>query len=238
MLRIEKENKLNQEGWEWYEDAADNFACQCGKTIINLEYIRSNLHALLGRRRPSNQGLSFIPMYEKNALKTTQSGFVELLTSSPKEEILQKFIQENPILLHQFPAERIIPKPPIFSQYVADFAILTAQKELLFIESEKASTKLMKKNGDRASDLVHAFDQVRHWLQIIDEHRLGVLDDLNIDRNEVSTIRGVVIAGRETGYDAQKLRHLKMHKEERISFLTYDDLLFALDSLLKNFDNL
>ncbi len=82
------------------------------------------------------------------------------------------------------------------------------------------------------SELNHAFDQVRDWLHVVDEHRLAVLDTLNIDRSRVSTIRGVVIAGRDVGYDAQNLRRLKGSDWGKISLLTYDDLLFSLDSLI------
>jgi hypothetical protein len=227
-----------ESGWEWYEDIPDQFTCECGKTVVNLQYIRRNLHALLGQKSSKNNVLDFVPLYEKSALRMIRSNFAELLDESPEEETLQLFIKENPILLHQFPAESIMSKPPIQSRYIADFAILTAQRELIFIEIEKTTTKLMKKNGHRAADLVHAFDQVRDWLQVIDEHRLAVLDDLGIERSQVSTICGVVIAGREKGYDAQKLRRLKMSSEDRISFLTFDDLLFAMDALINKFETI
>jgi len=235
---LERDDELEEQGLNWFENIPDSYTCECGETIINLKYIRTNLHSMLGTRVFKKDISNFIPLYEKSALKNIRIKFAEILNDSPKEESLQIFIKENPILLHQFPASMIIEKPPILSKHVADFAILTAQKELIFIEIEKPSTKLMKINGHRASDLVHAFDQVRDWLQVIDEHRLAILDDLDIDRNEVSVIRGVVIAGRERGYDAQKLRHLKMSNEERISFLTYDDLLFALDALINKFDKI
>lgn len=231
-------NDNQQDGWGWYEDAPDDFTCECGKTTINLQYIRSNLHALLGQKTSNNQNLNFLPMYEKSALKILRSNFMQLLNSTPKEELLQDFFEENPILLHQFPAERTIPKAKILSKHVADFAILTAQKELILIEIEKTTTPLMKKNGHRASALVHAFDQVKDWLCVIEEQRIAVLDCLKIDRHDVSNIRGVVIAGREKGYDAQNLRCLKMSNEGPINFLTYDDLLFALDALINKFENI
>jgi hypothetical protein len=230
--------KTDYPGCEWYEDVPDKFICECGKTTMSLQYIRKNLHAFLGQTIQSSNILDSVPLYEKSALRTTRSNFAELLEESPKEESLQIFIKGNPILLHQFPAEMIRSKPPIFSKYVADFAILTAQRELIFIEIEKTTTRLMKKDGHRAADLVHAFEQVRDWLHVVDDHRNAVLDDLDIDRQAVNKIRGVVIAGREKNYDIHKLRRLKMSSDDRISFLTFDDLLFAMDALINKFDTL
>jgi hypothetical protein len=96
----------------------------------------------------------------------------------------------------------------------------------------------MKKKGGIAAPLSHAFDQVRGWLHVVDEHRLAVLDSLKIERELVSVVRGVVIAGRDIGYDAQHLRKLKGADWGRITFLTYDDLLFALDALIRKMTNL
>jgi hypothetical protein len=142
------------------------------------------------------------------------------------------------LLLHQFPAERLFPKPPILTFFFADFAVVTPQRELILIELEKTSTRLLKKDGGVAADLSHAFDQVRDWLHTIDEHRLAVLDSLKIDREQVSIVRGVVIAGRDIGYDAHHLRKLKGTDWGRVALLTYDDLAFALDVLIRRMDAL
>ena len=230
---LERSQTSENEGWIWFEDSPDAFDCECGKTRMDLQYIRRNLHGLLGRRRRDSDQLSFMPMYEKASLETTRTSFSQLVSRNPREELLQQFVDENPILLHQFPAERIIPKPPILTSYVADFGIVTPQKELILIELEKTTTRLMKKDGGIAAPLSHAFDQVRDWLHEVDEHRLAVLDSLHIERDDVSSVRGVVIAGRDSGYDARDLRKLKGADWGRVIFLTYDDLLFALDALIR-----
>ena len=222
-------------GYTWYEDIDDIFNCECGETKMDLQYIRSNLHALLGKPINQNEDIDVVPLYQKSSLSNTRRRFSLLLSESPKEEVLQSFIKETPILLHHFAAVRIIPKPKILSSYVADFAILSAQRELIFIELEKTTTKLMKKNGHRAAELIQAFDQVREWLHEVDEHRLAILHDLDIESKDVGIIRGVVIAGREKGYDAEKMRKLRMSREERITFMTFDDLLFSLDALIETF---
>jgi len=233
---LERSEKSENEGWLWYQDAPDSFDCECGKTTMDLQFIRRNLHGLLGRRRRDYEDLSFMPLYEKTSLESTRTDFARLISGTPREELLQQFLYENPILLHQFPADRIISKPPILTSYVADFGIVTPQKELILIELEKTTTQLMKKSGGIAAPLNHAFDQVRDWLFEVDEHRLAVLDSLKIERDAVSIVRGIVIAGCDTGYDARDLRKLKGADWGRVAFLTYDDLLFALDALIRQIE--
>jgi len=235
---LERSDKQEEEGWSWYKDIPDKFKCDCGATTIDLSIVRRNLHGLLGRRSGDDEEVSFIPLYETNALESIRSDFALLLESRPKEETLQKFIEENPILLHQFPSTRILFKPQILTFFVADFAILTPKKELILVELEKSTARLMKKKGGVAAPLNCAFDQVRDWLQVTDDHRLAVLDSLRIEKDLVGSVRGVVIAGRDEGYDAKHLRTLKATDWGRISLLTYDDLAFALGALIREMASL
>ena len=233
---LEPDDKLSEGGFLYYTDIPDEFTCSCGRAKIDLRIIRRNLHGLLGRRFVRGEDIIFTPMYERSALEKIVLDFKELLDSDPEEEVIQKFIQENPVVLHQFPAEKLMFKPPILTRFRADFGIVTPQKELILMEIERASTKLLRKDGGIHSDLNHAFDQVRNWLHVASEHRLAVLDALNIERSMVGKIKGVVIAGRDRGYDKQHLRRLKGTDFSNITFLTYDDLLNSLTSLIKNIE--
>jgi len=56
---------------------------------------------------------------------------------------------------------------------------------------------------------------------------------MNIDARMVGNIRGVVIAGRDRGYDGEDLRRLKGMQRDRISFLTFDDLAASLSALVE-----
>lgn len=233
---LDRDKQMEEEEWQWYENIPDEFICECKRTTVDLTILRRNLHGLLGSQLRDEQNLAFIPLYEQSSLRTIRSKFKRLLDVAPEEEILQVFIHENPILLHQFPSKLIYAKPPILTSYKADFGIVTPQKELILIELEKTTTRLMTKKGGVAAPLNHAFDQVRDWLHVIDEHRLATLEAMKIDRNDVSIVRGVVIAGRDSGYDAQQLRKLKGSDWGNIRFLTYDDILFSLDALIRRLD--
>ncbi len=223
----------SHEDFSWYEEIDDEFVCGCGTTKLDLRSIKRNLHGLLGHPLglPSAE-IRFTPLYERSALDELRINFGRLLDSDPPEEILQKFIQANPLLLHQFPAESLFFKPAILTFFNADFALVPPQKELIVVEIETTQTRLMTKSGNEAGPLRHAFDQVRNWLHVIDEHRLAVLDSLGIKRELVSSVRGVVIAGRDRGYDAEHLRRLKGVDRGRIMFLTFDDLAFGLAALV------
>lgn len=113
--------------------------------------------------------------------------------------------------------------------------MLTPERELVLIEIERASTRLLKSDGGQHSDLTHAIDQIHNWLGVTRDHLLAVLDDsLHIPREMVSTVRGVVIAGRDLGNDPNHLRGLKARYRGEIKLLTYDDLAAALAVLAQS----
>lgn len=233
---LEKNLKLEKEGYIADNFLPNEFLCKCGHVRLDLRLIKKNLHGFLGSRSQVSSNVNLMPLYEKSSLVHIREGFKYLLAQDPREEEIQKFIESHPILLHQFPAIEIFFKPPILTSFIADFGIITPQKELILVEIEKTTTRLMKKNGGSSAELNHAIDQVRDWLYLIDEHRLAVLEEIGIEHNKVSVVRGVVIAGRDLGCDVKHLRRLKGADRGRIRFLTYDDLLSALDALIENIE--
>jgi hypothetical protein len=82
-------------------------------------------YGFLGQRRKDKEELQFVPLYERGSLEHIRTDYLQLINSAPREELLQQFLAENPVLLHQFPAERLFPKPPILTFFVADFAVVT-----------------------------------------------------------------------------------------------------------------
>jgi hypothetical protein len=235
-LGLEQSSSLEQQGYKWSPSLTDTaFRCSCGSTTISLAYIDSGLRAILGNPTTDEQ-VALIPLYEQSSLRRLRQSFLNLLNSDPEEEKVQKFFTENPVMLHSFSARRLIPKPPIGVKHVADFGIWDARGDLLLLEIEKPATKLLRKNGHRTQHLVHAFEQVNDWMRKIEEHRQSVLDDLGLDPRSVSSIRGVVIAGRDSGCDAAHLRDLKKRPNDGIHFLTYDDVLGSIDTLIQRME--
>jgi hypothetical protein len=235
---LDKSAEIEEAGFAWFADLKDSFVCACSKTTIPLTSIRKNLQGLLGVQVPGQTEVKFTRLYEDGALSSLRSTFAKLLDQSPLEERAQQFLRDNPILFHQFAPARLFVKPPILTQYFADFAVLTSKKELILVEIEQPGLRLMKQDGGIAAPLTHAFDQVHSWLQHADDHRIAMLDALKIPSADVSAIRGAVIAGRDSGYDALHLRKLKGTDRGRIAFYTFDDILFGLIALCKDIENL
>jgi Domain of unknown function (DUF4263) len=206
---LERMPSLEAEGFTWYRDIPEQFVCGCGKTRIDLSTLKRNFFALLGQPQTVSGDISYVRLYEKSGLENLRVEFVNLVNGDPPEESIQQFIEKNPILLHQFPSERLFLKPQILTRFKADFGVVTPQKELVLIEIERASTRLLRNDGGQHADLTHAIDQVRRWLHEANEHRQALLDSLEIQREMVSRVRGVVIAGRDAGNDASQLRRLK-----------------------------
>lgn len=171
-------------------------------------------------------------LYREGVLKPCQAEFETLLNSEPDEETIQDFIEENRVLLLQFAPQMIFWKSPILTKYKTDITIHNNKRELILIELEKPSTRLLTKKSGVAAPLQHAIDQVSDWLQTVDDHKAAALECIGLKLENVTSVRGVVIAGRDDPYPATHIRKLKARDFGRISFFTYDDLLRNLAALM------
>jgi hypothetical protein len=241
---LERDEDEEQAGVIWYRELPTAFKCKCEKNNIDLGYLRANLHALLGQpvvhdeeSIPSGH-FSFERLYEENALELVCNQFDELLSREPIEGEILRFIRENPILLHRFSPARVFYEVPILTKYRADVVILTTNRDLLLIELEKAQTRLLKKDGGMAAEMRHAFDQVRDWLHVTEDHKLAVLDCMDLEPDSVGSIRGIVILGRDADYPPEHLRRLRWEDYGRTAFYTYDDILRDLTLLRKEMGGL
>ena len=224
-------------GFIWYEDLPDRFKCKCGQIDLDLTILRRNMHGLLGRHYTQGE-VSFTRLYEKDALEKIAKNFNNLLDSDPLEEVAYQFIKDNPILLHQFSSKRIFYKPPILSKYKADIVILNQKKELLLIELDKSGTRILKKDGGLTADAQRPFTQVNEWLHMVEEEKSAVLRGMDLISSDVSKIRGIIIMGRNKGYDEEHFRKFNWIDFGKVDFYTYDDLLNSLIILIRNMRDL
>lgn len=223
----------------WYSDLPERYSCNCNKTIFNLFYIKNGLHSLLMNEIGDSSSIcSSINQYEKNALISIYYSFKDLIDRDVNEEIIQKYLEQNPILFFFFSASRIINKAPIFQKFKTDFLILSRTGVLYFIEIEKSSKSILKSDGGRTSDFNHAFDQVNDWLTVYNDHKQAVLDSLDIKSSEVTKAKGVVFFGREEGLNAKDLRKIKSIDFGSVEFYTYDDLLHSFNSMIVGFEKI
>jgi hypothetical protein len=126
---LEHDPKLKAEGFKWYADISEHFVCQCGKTRFDVSTYKRNFHALLGQRHHSpSEEANLVPRYEKSAIESWRVEFLSLVNVDPPEESLQKFVENNPVILHQFPAGKLSFKPSILTRFKSDFAVVTRKK--------------------------------------------------------------------------------------------------------------
>jgi hypothetical protein len=116
------------------------------------------------------QGVVLSPGYEDI------KAFAALLVTEPPEEHLQSFLEDHPQFLMGMADSgdesnaAFISKPPIGTQYRADFAILRTNQGgawIQLVELERASTNLFTQKGTPARLLQSAMGQVRDWHQWI-----------------------------------------------------------------------
>jgi Shedu protein SduA, C-terminal len=236
-VSLDRSEELESDGKMWYRELPDMFICHCGEVNMDLRIIRENMYVALENTTIENR-VSFTRMYEQDSLRSICSQFSRLLDRNPEEEVAQKFIEDNPILLQQFSPTRIFYKPPILTKYNTDIVILNQKKELLLVELERPGIRMLKKDGGIAADTQHAFDQVRDWLYTTEEHRAAVLACIGLRSDEVTNIKGIVILGRDTGNNKNHLRKLKWTDFGKIAFFTYDDLLNSMVDLVRRINEL
>jgi hypothetical protein len=132
---LERLPEQESDGYIWFENLPERGSCPCGALNLDLTIIRRNLHGLLGARCGVGEwnDTAFVPLYEKGAVESVRANFSALLGVAAPEETFQKFIEDNPILLHQFAPQRIFFKASILSLRKTDFAIVNHQSELVLI---------------------------------------------------------------------------------------------------------
>lgn len=236
---VERSRPLEEQGFVWNHDIQqDEFACGCGKNKISLAPIKTGLHGLL--RRNVNQatapGVSTERLYERTVLERSCRELLALVNGNVKEEDLQQFLELNPIFFHTFLPKKIFFKPRVLTRYVADFALVNERDELILIEIERASLRLLKKDGDATAALTHAFNQVRSWVGVFSDHRAAALDGLSLKLDEIAKVRGVVIAGR-TPSDEGSRKVLRAFSTPEIELFTYDDLRRGVAELVRQVAN-
>jgi len=236
---VERSKESEKEGFMWYGELGDQFQCKCGANKIALKMLKDGFHAVLGQRfAAEGREISVSRLYQKASLEGIYDSFERLIKSDPEEPELQSFFERNPILFHSFTPARILKKAQILNKFETDFAVLSETGQLFLIEIEKSGKPLLTKKGRRTAKFNQPFDQVHDWLSLITSHRKACLEMMSIKPDVVSRIKGVVIIGREEGYDKSQIRKLKGTDFGEVLFYSYDDLLDSLASLIREIESI
>ena len=160
--------------------------------------------------------------------------YKKLLDSEPEnEEILQKFLNENPILVCPTKID-YWPKKAIGS-YITDFIFKEAEGDYLLVEIEPSCYKLFNKNGDVNYRLNHARDQITNWRRYIEDNLKTVQNELDLPGIS-SNPRCLIIIGRLDSLDDDNKRKLMSMENvnPRVKIMTYDDLYNRTKAVVEN----
>lgn len=232
---VAKDVELEKEGHVWQSDLKEMFICGCKKTKVPLKYLRESMHAFLFKEHSSAQNMKRTSIYSNEVVRDVVSRFLDLIVSGENENSVQRYIEENPIMLCNFNAKKLFKKPEILGKFQADFAVLDANDNLIFIEIERPNIKLFKKNGHPTADLTHAYEQVLDWLLEIRASKRQILERMDLEENEIKKISGFVIAGIcDKEEKAFYIKHQQKNENNSIGFMSFDELATAVLNLSKS----
>lgn len=152
--------------------------------------------------------------------------------SGQKEEIYQKYLGENPILIDPL-AKEIIPKQKLGDDYITDFVIRKLNNEYLLVEIEKPSDNIFSKSNDFTSKFTHALGQVLDFQEWVESH----IEYAGSKLPGISSPTGVLIIGRSESLNSiqrAKLKRFNTTMNGRIKVFTYDDVLRNASILYHN----
>lgn len=232
---FDRDKKLEDDGCIWQYDVPEEFVCECGKTKTKLKYIREGLHTYLGsfRNKPITN-IEYVRQYAHSKIVTICDKFNKIIDNEKDEKPVQDYIETNPIMLAKYHPIKLYPRKRLLGKFEADFIILDSNGRLLFIEIEKPSMKLFKKDGHPTQYLVHAHEQVKDWIYEYRKHKDAVLEDLDLRADSVLSVQGVVIAGISKNADRKHVQRLLSKPLYDCDFLTLDDLSTSLLQLSKD----
>lgn len=151
--------------------------------------------------------------------------FEELLDGSSPESDFQSFLEEHPILLDQT-YKTVIPKQQIGmgKEYETDFAVRGVGDRYTFVEIERPTTPIFRKDGDFRADFNHACEQIEEWLTWLRNNLVTAQSKLPGLREP----KGLLVIGLRSEFDSSQLTKLEarnMVVRGSYEILTFDDLL-------------
>lgn len=169
-----------------------------------------------------------------STIKITQNlltEFYQLVDAEHREEVYQKFLERNPVLIDPL-SFKIINKHQLGNDLITDFVIETLKNEYILVEIEKPQDKIFTQNGNFSSVFSHAFGQVLDFIDWIDNNTTYAQKKLP----DILNPKGLLIIGRSRDLNTKTESKLKRFNKNSnsIEVLTYDDIIFKAKNLYKN----
>jgi len=232
-----------------------------GKLILNDEIELNNLQVTVFRYREEEKilewedalndirlailGMNFnihrenetTPTKEKHTILETltnlKTNFDELLNSSTREEELQIFLKEHPIIV--LPYSKIYPKNKLGEDFITDFVFASTLEQGIkytFVEIEKANMPIFTKDGEFTAEFTHAQKQTLDWDVWLEQN----IDYLRKKLSGLEKPNFLIIAGRSKSFNDNNRGILRAwnRRQNNAEFLTFDDISYKLGELIDN----
>lgn len=166
-------------------------------------------------------------------LNTLKKTFDDLLNTSSREEELQVFLKEHPIIIQ--PYSKIYPKKKLGEDFITDFVFASTLEQGIkytFVEIEKAAMPIFTKDGELTAEFNHAQKQTLDWDVWLEQN----IDYLRKKLSGLEKPNFLIIAGRSINFDDNNRGILRAwnRRQNNAEFLTFDDISFRLGELIDN----
>jgi hypothetical protein len=160
--------------------------------------------------------------------------FKGLLDSEPdREEALQSFLQEHPLLL--CPAHtKMWPKLALGAKKT-DFVFRDAVQDYLLVELEKSSHGLFRQDGHPSGELNEARGQIADWKRYLEDNLATAQRELGLAAIS-SNPRSLIVIGRSSALTPENRRKLATMENEhpKLKIMTYDDVYANAKAVIEN----
>ena len=153
-------------------------------------------------------------------------------SDNSKEEVLQAFLKEHPILL--VPNGQLIPKQKLGEDFCTDFVLIDMLDQgprYTLVEIEKSSHELFTKSGEFRSEVQHAIHQTCQWDIWLQKHSSYLRDKLR----GFETPQYTIVIGRSTKLTPEHREYLRAYNRRlnNTQLITYDDVATSFEDRIR-----
>lgn len=209
----------------------DHFPSAVERAMLHFQRAFLSAHKRQDQGQIENQPIgkdNIFPYLEDISLE-----FEHLLDDASKEEELQVFLKDNPLVLH--PTAKLIPKKKLGEDFVTDFILVSPSNQgptYTLVEIEKPSHRILVKDNSLSSQTNHAIKQTRDWDVWLEKNKTYLQTKLH----DFESPKYLVIIGRGNELDDTAKSYLRSYNRDwkNIELLTYDDLLVRFIAIINS----
>lgn len=178
--------------------------------------------------------LQVFEVFSEATIKLTRrliDAFEALIAQDESEEVYQRFLMENPVLIDPLASE-ILAKQKLGIEFVTDFVVRKLDNEYVLVEIERPQDALFTSSHDFTSRFTHAIGQIIDFQEWVDQHgeyARSLMPGL-------SSPKGLLLMGRRSQISDRQALKLKRYSLglSAVDILTYDDLLARAKDFYRN----